>query len=449
FYNRPMGNAEYDVIRIPPNGYYTEINAYDGQNLGPVGLTYNTVPLVNPLTRLGRIGVDTINPNSIDYPRTVTASMSLARRLPWQNVLEVSYVGTFGRHLLNRSQDNIIPDGRLLTGRLGNADLSDPLQRAALSGDAVNSLRPFPALSYVRWWEYKGISNYHSLQATLSRQTGRRFQYFVAYTFSKVLGSVFQNGEYGDLDPFDPRHRSYGTLSYDRTHILNLSYNYSIPDAVKGGVAGGILNGWQISGISTFASGVPISLGFDGDIANAGIPWFGTPDHIPFQIQGTNRASVITPVFTCDPRKGMGGSNVGDKILNVNCIGIPAFGQSGAFTSPYYIRLPTRMNHDITLFKNFAMGEKSSRKLQFRVGLFNIFNQAVPSAGIAGDVDLRLQTACNVHVNGVPNGAGGTSDNVCDPTKGYTLTDNSKANFGKVILKRGHRVVEFALKLYF
>ena len=449
FYNRPMGNAEYDVIRIPPNGYYTEINAYDGQNLGPVGLTYNTVPLVNPLTRLGRISVDSINPKSVDYPRTVTASMSIARRLPWQNVLEASYVGTFGRHLLNRTQYNVIPDGRLLTGRLGNADLSDPVQRAALSGDVVNSLRPFPAIGNIHWWEYNGISNYHSLQATLSRQTGRRFQYFVAYTFSKVLGSVFQNGEYGDLDPFDPRHRSYGTLRYDRTHILNLSYNYSIPDAVKGGVAGGILNGWQVSGISTFASGVPISLGFDGDITNAGIPWFGTPDHVGYQIQGSNRASVVTPVFTCDPRKGVSGNKVGDKILNVSCIGIPAFGQSGPFTSPHYIRLPTRMNHDITLFKNFAMGEKSSRKLQFRVGLFNIFNQAVPAVDPAGDVDLTLQTTCNRRVNGVPNGAGGTSDNVCDPTGGYSLTQNSKDNFGKIILKRGHRVVEFALKLYF
>jgi hypothetical protein len=449
FYNRPMGNAEYDVIRIPPNGYYTEIDAYAGQDLGPVGLTYNTVPLVNPVNRLGKINVDSLNPNSIDYPRTVTASMSLARRLPWQNVLEASYVGTFGRHLLNRSQTNIIPDGRLLTGQLGNADLSDPLQRAALNSDVVNSLRPYPALGNVHWWEYKGVSNYHSLQATLSRQTGRRFQYFIAYTFSKVLGSVYQNGEYGDLDPFDPRHRSYGTLRYDRTHILNLSYNYALPDAVKGGVAGGILNGWQISGISTFASGVPISLGFDGDITSAGIPWYGTPDHIGYQIQGTNRASVITPVFTCDPRKGMSGSKPGDKILNVDCIGIPSFGQSGAYTSPYYIRLPTRMNHDITLFKNFQMGEKSSRKLQFRVGLFNILNQAVPSADIAGDVDLTLQTTCNVRANGVPNGAGATVDNICDPTKGYTLTDNSKANFGKIILKRGHRVIEFALKLYF
>jgi hypothetical protein len=364
----------------------------------------------------------------------------------------VSYVATFGRHLLNRRQFNIVPEGRLLSGTLGNADLSNPLHRAALSTDAVNSLRPFPALGNVRWWEYTGVSNYHSLQATLSRQTGRRFQYFVAYTFGKALGSVYPNGEYDDVDPYQPRQRSYGTLRYDRTHILNLSYNYQLPDAVKGGVLGGVLNGWQISGISTFASGVPFSLGFSGDINSdsAENAWYGTPDHVGYRIQNTVSAgSAITPVFTCDPRKGVSGNKVGDKILNVDCIGIPAFGQSGPFSTPYYIRMPTRMNHDITLFKNFALGEKSSRKLQFRLGLFNILNQAVPVVDPAGDVDLTLQTVCNVRVNGVPNGAGGTTDNVCDPRGGFSLSENSKANFGKIILKRGHRVVEFALKLYF
>jgi hypothetical protein len=54
-----------------------------------------------------------------------------------------------------------------------------------------------------------------------------------------------------------------------------------------------------------------------------------------------------------------------------------------------------------------------------------------------------------VTVNGVPNGNGGTSDNVCDPTGGFRFTDNTVANFGKINLLRGRRVVELALKYYF
>jgi len=52
-------------------------------------------------------------------------------------------------------------------------------------------------------------------------------------------------------------------------------------------------------------------------------------------------------------------------------------------------------------------------------------------------------------VNGVPNGAGATVDNVCDPTGGFSFTENTIQNFGKIVLQRGHRVIEFALKLYF
>ena len=39
--------------------------------------------------------------------------------------------------------------------------------------------------------------------------------------------------------------------------------------------------------------------------------------------------------------------------------------------------------------------------------------------------------------------------NVCDPTKGFDFTPQTKANFGKINLKRGHRVIELVLKYYF
>ena len=51
-------------------------------------------------------------------------------------------------------------------------------------------------------------------------------------------------------------------------------------------------------------------------------------------------------------------------------------------------------------------------------------------------------------VPNVPNGAGGTV-NACDATKGFDYTPQTKANFGKINLKRGHRVIEFVLKYYF
>ena len=39
--------------------------------------------------------------------------------------------------------------------------------------------------------------------------------------------------------------------------------------------------------------------------------------------------------------------------------------------------------------------------------------------------------------------------NACDPSKGFSYTPQTKANFGKINLMRGHRVIELVLKYYF
>jgi hypothetical protein len=150
-------------------------------------------------------------------------------------------------------------------------------------------------------------------------------------------------------------------------------------------------------------------------------------------------------VYTCDPR--LDGSKVGEKLFDINCIGIPAFGDNGDLIPPYNLRMPTRINHDLTVFKNFAI--HGDQKIQFRVGFFNLFNQAWVTTNSAADIDLVLNTTCNVSRNGVPNGVGGFSDNVCDPSQGFRYDQNTIDNFGKINLKRGRRVIEFVLKYYF
>ncbi len=447
FYNRPMGNAEYDVIKFPPLAYAISGGAWDSYG-GGQGLTYNAVATVDPLSRVGTQGLDaSVNPNSVSYPRYVTASLSFAKRLPLSQIFEVYYVGTFGRHLLNKRSINIIPEGTLLQGQLGNADLSIPVNRVALSTDAKTTLKPYPALGTINVWEYTATSNYHSLQATLSRQTSGRFQYFLTYTFSKALG--IYSSEYVRVDPFDARGRSYGILPYDRTHVANLSWNYQAPDVIKGdgnAIAKGFLNGWQLSGIVNYSSGVPIYLTLGGDIAGEGATqaWTGTPD--TRNSRNDNGAGVF-PIFSCDP--GAGASTaVGGKLLNINCLTIPTYPNNGPYAQPYYVRSPARTSADLTLFKNFGLG--GAKKLQIRAGFFNIFNQSFATYNLGfDDIDLSLSTTCNVKQDNVPNGSGGTQNGVCDPLGGYSYTQNVQNNFGKINLKRGRRIVEFAVKLYF
>ena len=457
FYNRNMGNVEYDsFLRIPPE--YIQISddtwtangfAAGGQT---VGLSYDTLPQTFA-QRINNISPRTLSADSWKFPKTHSFSVSFARRIPFSQVVEVAYVGTRGRDLVSLINRNVVQPA--LSGTVGNADLGNPLHRYWLSDNALNQLRPFRAFGNVTQYDFEGESNYNSLQVTLSRQTGRRLQYFVAYTYGKNKGTL--GDEYRERDPFDPA-RTYGYRQEDRTHILNVSWNAFLPDGARGAMDNpfgrGLLNGWQLSGISTYASGTPIYLRFTGAAGStdASQAWYGTPDTILVYENGNFQRGGLAPKYTCDPR--LDGDAAGEYYLDINCISIPAFGQVGDVLPPYDLRTPHRINHDLTLFKNFAI--RGEQKLQFRVGFFNLFNQAFPTTNFSrDDLILNIDTACNRFVPGtsVPNGSGGTAgeagSSVCDPTGGFSITDNSTENFGKINLLRGRRIVELALKYYF
>ena len=140
-------------------------------------------------------------------------------------------------------------------------------------------------------------------------------------------------------------------------------------------------------------------------------------------------------------------------MFDLSQLKIPTFPSTGPSQPPFYMKTPSRSNFDVSFFKNFNFSE--SKKLQFRTGLFNIFNQAYPTqisptGGLgASDIYLTLNTVCNKHVDNVPNGTGGTVNNICDPTGGFHYDQTTTDNFGKIVNKHGRRIVEFALKFYF
>jgi hypothetical protein len=464
FYNRVQGNYDYYSSGILPNTYRAKFDTWSGDKGN--GLTFGDLGKLDPFAGIGAIDITSRDPNSNDLPRVANMSLTIEKRLPSSNIFAVGYVGTQGRHLPQQRQINFVPLGTLLKGTVGNADLSDPLQRLALDASAIRSFKPYNTYNSIGYYQFTGTSSYHSLQATLSRQTGK-LNYFVAYTFSKALGTTATNETDGAAwaDPIDTRGRSWGVLPYDRTHILNASYNYDLPELARGSLDNkfmrGLLNGWRLTGITTFQSGTPIRLRFSGDLAstNAAVAWFGTD---AFYVNGNN-TGAITPIYLKNPSTGS--KDLGGRILDIGALGLPTFGNSGPSQPPFYLRFPSRSNFDVSFFKNFKISE--SKSIQLRSGFFNIFNQAYPTRYDLGnasnsDINLTLGTiskelydlrkatgdpnaACPHVAN---NGAGGTR-NVCDPSKGYVFTDDSIANFGKITNKRGRRIVELALEFYF
>jgi hypothetical protein len=462
FVNRVQGNYDYYSSGQMPNMYSATV---DTPWASATGLKFGDLANVNPFTsNVGAIDIATRDVNSNDLPRIANMSLTIEKRLPGSNILTVAYVGTQARHLPQQRNLNIIPLGRLLTGTVyipsgagagTTLDLSVPVNRAGLDASLLKQFRPFSPYRYVGAYQFTGTSSYHSMQVTLSHQSGKNLQYFATYTFGKALGTVATNESDGDAwaDPIDTRGRSWGVLPFDRTHVFNLSYNYTFPKLARGSFENwftrGLLNGWQMSGITTYQSGIPIRLKFTGDIVSSGqtIAWFGSD---AWSTRAGASLGAITPIYLRNPQID-GGSSVGSKSFDLSALQIPTFPNTGPAQPPFYIRTPARTNFDVSFFKNFDFSE--SRRLQFRAGFFNIFNQAYPTlisttgALGASDIYLTLNTVCNVRVT--VNGGGQNPSTPCDPTKGFVYTQETKDNFGKIVSKHGRRIVELALKFYF
>jgi len=471
FYNRVQGNYDYYSSGQLPNTYSATVGLPWGNNGN--GFTIGDLINVDPFSTISNVNVSSRDLNSNDLPRVANMSFTIEKRLPADNVLSVAYVGTQGRHLPQQRNINIIPIGRLLSGSIplsgtaagvNSIDLSIPVNRVALDNSVLRTFRPFDAFNSVGVYQFTGTSSYHSLQATLTHN-GKNLQYFATYTFGKALGTVATNESDGAAwaDPIDTRNRSWGVLPFDRTHVFNLSYNWTVPRLARGNfenaVTRGIFNGWQVSGITTVQSGTPIRLKFTGDIATAGMAtgWYGSD-----AFNGTNAGAslgAVTPLYLGNPLVN-GSTAVGAKTLDISKLAIPSFPNTGPSQPPFYIRYPGRSNFDVSFFKNFNITE--SKKLQFRTGLFNVFNQAYPTRFdttavnlTASDIFLALDTVCLRHVT-VPTGNGTNTASACDPTGGFRYTDGRTGdrsdtlnNFGKIVNKHGRRIVEFALKFYF
>ena len=160
FYNRNMGNVEYDTsLRLAPNSYQVATDFWAGSNYGNgLGLTYDTISEATLANRIGSLGLNTMTPDSFKFPKTHSFSLSYAKRIPWNQVAEVSYVGTRGRELVSRSNGNVMPYGVLNSGTFNGIDLSNPVNRYAVASEGTNlsRFRQFNALNAMTLYDFRG-----------------------------------------------------------------------------------------------------------------------------------------------------------------------------------------------------------------------------------------------------------------------------------------------------
>jgi hypothetical protein len=336
FYDRPQGNVYSGTNGQPPVAYTPT-------------LYFSSIDTF--LQAQGTVGPSGVNAPQVGeqpLPSVMNFSFGVQREVGFGTVVDASYVGSLGRSLLYQRDINAIP----MYARF------DPKNVDATTGSPMpdNFLRPYRGLGSINVRGFGATSNYHSFQLAVNRRLSKGIQYGISYTFSKSLGVGAADFD-GASPYFDMRKRNYGLLNYDRTNVLTLNYIYECPDLGKrynNKALSFVLGDWQISGITSFQSGSPLT------------PDFATSDTI--DLTGSNEGARITVLGNPYLPKG---ERTFERNFKTEMFARTAkgdFGNSGLGL----VRGPGMNNFDLSITKRFPVTER--RYFQFRSEFYNAFN---------------------------------------------------------------------------
>jgi hypothetical protein len=369
---------------------------------GTITNPFQGTPLPAPITNLAALNALLPNGAGVSAGKTpyLIGAYDMANKLPytenwtfdlqWQpfNSLQLSlgYVGNHGIHQvlpipfnqpgiatasnpINGQTDsygfNVLPSETLKTFEGGNTTL-----RAPYLGIDPNS--PL--------YEAEGVSTYNSMQFGLRKRLSHGLQITAAYTYSHTLDEQSGLGLFFEgNNPLNIK-SSYGTSTYDRPNVAVLQAYYELPKPVGSGtLAGKFIDGWALTGITTFQSGLPYDIydysgsvgglyySSDNELSNPVLPLKPGITVNQAKLQGTTGINPSLPLVNSADfyiptiPGGTMGVPVGDNVETV-------FGDTARnlFRSPFQRRL------DISLIKMTKITERFT--LRFQADAFNVTN---------------------------------------------------------------------------
>jgi hypothetical protein len=378
FYDRTLnGIWEQNAFNDPPlvqttsvlNTAKSTLNLFDnplggqaaGPPVGPVSLTVTGTPAFKV-------------PSYMDY------NLSVQHEVMPNTVLEVGYVGTKGSHLL------------------GDVDLNQPTVASRVANPQVyeNAIAPFLGYAGITSRAPIFTSNYNSLQVSLNRRFSRGLTLGVAYTWSKLLTTNPYDRGLSAYNTYDLK-QSYGPSVLNTPQMFVMSYVYDLPFYKnQSGLAGHVLGGWELSGITTIQSGQSQLVTQSNDpwqlvTTNSATPYCSTPP-CPLYPGGLGMGSSSIAIRP-DQIGSASGSKSVTKFFNTAAFtdAVGHFGSSrpGAFLGPGY------QIWDMSIMKNINFGERAS--LQLRLETFNTFNHGSPSSIDTGVDDGAFGAVNNWH----------------------------------------------------
>jgi hypothetical protein len=403
FYDRLDGNQVYGMSGQAPIGY--EPTAYYGN----IGQLASLTGLFGPQNVTQWTGHTPI-------PQTRNASLSIQHNIGFGTVVDVAYQGTYGLHQMLRANINSIP----LYASFG--PYADRTQALTSTGQparlpAALSRTAYPGVGDINIGAFMGKSRYDGLQISVRHRLQHGLTFGAAYAWSHS----FSLGSYDPLVA-DNWKRNWGPAGSDRRHLGSFYYAYDVPKLgklVNSKVLGAVTDGWNLSGISAYASGSPFTPGFS---TTNSLDFTGTPS------TGA-RIDVVGDPYQNVPA-GTPGLPHGVRYFNSQAFSVPAIGTQGnAGVNIMYG--PGYINHDLTLGRRIGLGER--RELQLKLEAFNVLNHV-------------QFTGVNSGFTFTPCAVGAVADCISTPNGGFR---NTNANIGALQGERGPRILSLEMRVQF
>jgi hypothetical protein len=400
------------------------------------GVTPQNIKVPQDLFPAGLLAGNMIAPTPIQAERHYQGNLALQRDLGFNTVVEVAWVGNFGRHYRTQKNINNVPINAY-------ADPANLFNREAVSSNFIR--RDFPGLGSVNYDTTDDVGlNYNSLQLSVQRRLSAGLQMGLAYTLAEANG--IRNWDFMTEELFGEaglRERYYGPQTtsdqgQQRRHVLVVNYSYQIPEIDKP-VLRWILGGWEASGVTQWLTGDPINpscgAGDPSGVANNDPSLSGVtsaPNNLRCEyVPGQSLLSGF------DPNRGQGSLPVEDQAhFNVDALqrplpfgtsfnanGIVAPGSTGNLGNVGWgvLRNPGWSNWDFTLARRLPVNIGRGGNVRLQLQFYNVFNQVQFN---------QMNASFNFQEANATGGFGG--DNTTSDTGKYTRTQNP-FNFGVTI----------------
>jgi hypothetical protein len=342
FYDRYGDNDILELTELPPL-----VNTYTA-NYTTIAELLSTTP--TPTTNAMRRIQEFVPPVVYNW------SAGVQRDLGWNLVADFAYVGNAARRQAITRELNGRPYGyRFLPSSLDTTNVNNRVTQP-LHDDL---LRPYAGYASISQREFTGYADYHSLQLSAARrQRADGLTFGVAYTYEIV------NKTLGAIDPFlaSNRARNYNSAG-GRPHSLNIHYSWLVPGLSRSRsvVLRGIVNDWQLSGVTSFLSGTQGGFTYSYREVPQGV----------LTDNGSIGGGPNRPRIICDPSLPRS-QRTSERQFRTECIAAPDDAYHFGTASDDEFQGPGYVNWDMSVFKHIPMG--GSRRLQLRAELYNAFN---------------------------------------------------------------------------